>query len=122
MDSGLAPRSQVYAGCVNLPALACPGWRPADSNRTPGFTTLPAARRALAQMHPPAQQFVEPLPPSPRRSVHGVLRPLADGRPLLHAPERRHELAAQRHAPGLFEIDPPDLGGRTPPERQGAPD
>src|SRR5678815_4666595 len=71
----------------------------------PGFTTLASARRALAQMHPPAQQFVEPLPPSPRRSVHGItLRPFADGRPLLHAPEGRHELAAQRHAPGLVEI------------------
>src|SRR5262245_18732976 len=83
-----------------------------------------ALSRALAQMHPPSPQLVEPPPPSaPLRSSHGIVpRPLADRRPLLNAAKRLHDLAARQHAIRFREIDPLHVAWRAPPDSQCSPD
>src|SRR5262245_4814027 len=78
---------------------------------------------ALAQMHPPAEQLIEPPPAPAPRNEHGVVpRPFADGRPLLNAPKRMHDLATRQHAIRLLQIDLLDVGWRAPPDPHRASD
>src|SRR5437899_425606 len=50
LDSGLAARSQVYAGCVNLPALA------PRNDKFCGISLLPSWRKGCGRDWPPARR------------------------------------------------------------------
>src|SRR6266849_4357358 len=103
MDSGLAARSQVYAGCVNLPAL-----------RRPGMTTnrIKRENRYTSRAETPHDQIARPTDIGKRAEGHllpGGARPalLARG---LRPPVRQY--AHRRLPQAQSDGEGPDLDRR----------